>query len=170
MVTNNTIQGTKALAIFPSDNADIPTPNLQVSSTMTGKADGGAILVDSTNPFIVNGSNTVNVGDVIYVPSLFVAATVIEVISASQIRLNDPIADAALEYQIYQQSQVTGNSNSGCFIYVGTTAGEDQTVTVKTASNDYIVFHGVVEGSVLPVKVKAVYSTNTSCSNLVAIW
>lgn len=174
MITNNTIQGTKALPIFASDNAEIPTPNLQVNSTMTGKADGGAILVDSTNPFIINPTGNaqfvVNVGDVVFIPSLSTSVTITEVISASQIRLNDPIADTGLEYQVYQQSAATGNSNTGCYIFVGTKSGEEDALTCLTASNDYVTFKSIPVGTILPIKIKKVFSTNTTFGDLVAIW
>jgi hypothetical protein len=173
MITNNAIQGTRALPIFASDDAEIPTPNLQVNSIMTAKADGGAILVDSTNPFIVNPTGNaqfvVNVGDVVFIPSLSTSVTITEVISASQIRLNVAVANVGLEYQVYQQSAATGNSNTGCYIYPGQ-GTEGQAMTCLTAGNDYVVFDNIPVGFIFPVKIKKVFSTGTSITNLVAIW
>lgn len=168
MITNPTISGTRVLPVYLSDNADIPTPNLLISSTMTGKADGGAILVDATNPFIVNDANTVNVGDVIYVDSFSVAATITEVISASQIRINDPIADIGIDYKIYQQSPITGTMNSGCFLFVGA-CGAGKSVHCLTIGNDDVVFNNIPSGTILPIKIKKVFADTTG-SAILAIW
>lgn len=53
-----------------------------------------------------------------------------------------------------------------CVLYVGT--GGD--LRVMTAGGDDVVFTGVVSGAFLPVQVIRVYSTNTTASNIVALW
>jgi hypothetical protein len=39
-----------------------------------------------------------------------------------------------------------------------------------TAGGDDVVFYGVLAGSFLPIQVTRVFSTNTSATNIIALW
>lgn len=167
MITNPTISGTRVLPVYPSDNADIPTPNLLIDSVIFADESGNTIIVDNTNPFIVNGSNTVNVGDVVYISGA--SATITEVISASRIKINDVISVAGDPYKVYQQSPTTGSINSGCFLFVGD-GGAGKAVHCLTIGNDDVVFDNIPSGTILPIKIKKVFSDTTSAGKILGIW
>lgn len=60
----------------------------------------------------------------------------------------------------------TDLTNTARALYVGT--GGD--VKVTTAGNDTVTFNDVQGGSILPVRIKRVFSTGTTASNMVAIY
>jgi len=63
-------------------------------------------------------------------------------------------------------SNQNGRGNNGCVLYVGT--GGD--LRVLTAGGDDVVFTGFPDGGFLPVNVVRVFLTNTTASNIVALW
>jgi hypothetical protein len=60
----------------------------------------------------------------------------------------------------------TETPNSGCVLYVGTTGN----IRVLTAGGDDIIFTGVAGGSYMPVQVLRVFDTDTTASNIIALW
>lgn len=60
----------------------------------------------------------------------------------------------------------TANLSYPSVVYVGV-AG---TVRVLTAQGDDVTFTGVLGGTVIPVQVVRVYATNTTATNMVAIY
>lgn len=84
-----------------------------------------------------------------------------------------------MSYQKLQSSQVKSITpsdtenfqyktqvNRGAVLYVGT--GGD--LRVLTYSGDDVVFKNVANGSFLPVQVVKVFSTNTTASDIIALW
>jgi hypothetical protein len=63
-------------------------------------------------------------------------------------------------------SSADGAGNNGCVLYVGV-AGD---VKVTTAGGDDVVFTGILAGSFIPVQVLKVFSTDTTATNIVALW
>ena len=63
-------------------------------------------------------------------------------------------------------SNQNGRGNNGCVLYVGT--GGD--LRVLTAGGDDVIFTGFPDGGFLPVNVVRVFSTNTTATNIVALW
>lgn len=53
-----------------------------------------------------------------------------------------------------------------CVLYIGG-AGN---IRVQTAGGDDVVFTGVLAGTFLPVQVTRVFATNTTATNIVALW
>lgn len=53
-----------------------------------------------------------------------------------------------------------------CVLYIGG-AGN---IRVLTAGGDDVVFIGVLAGTFLPIQVVRVFSTNTTATNIVALW
>lgn len=53
-----------------------------------------------------------------------------------------------------------------CVLYIGG-AGN---IRVLTAGGDDVVFTGVLAGTFLPIQVVRVFSTNTTATNIVALW
>lgn len=157
-------QYTRALKVIPSDNANIPTPNLIGSGTTT---DGGVTnyLIDANADFV---RDNIAAGDIIYTLTN-TAATVVKVVDANTLILNANISPSlGVFYYIYNASSQTSNGNPGCYLYIGT-AGN---VTVTTIGQDIVTFFSVVAGTVLPVQVVKVHSSEegTTVTSIIALW
>jgi len=59
-----------------------------------------------------------------------------------------------------------GTNDFPCVLYIGTGGN----LRVMTAGGDDVVFSNVLGGTTLPVQVIRVYATNTTASNIVAMW
>jgi len=146
------------IAVVPSDTIDIPAVSGPVvDSTMTQVPPTTSIIVDSTQDFTaIQGlvGSTVIVGSSI--------ARVASVPSATQITLDAAIAGtSAVGHKIYVK-----DSNPGCVLYVGG-AGD---VRVLTSSGADLTFVGIAAGTFMPVQVKRVYATDTTATDIVALW
>lgn len=158
-------QFSRALSVIPSDYASIPYPAI-VTSGISSDGGGNQLNCQSAS-FITIG---VAVGDIVYNTTNGVAATVISVISETELSMNaNAIPETDLEFVIYQASQQTGIGNTGCFIYVG--GGGN--VSVTTIGGDVVFFNNVPEGTVLPVQVIAVNQSlggTTTADFINALW
>ena len=155
---------TRALAVIPTDNANVPYPAQSASGTNTSIS--VAALIDSSATF-----NTKNVkkGDIVYNTTDGTAATVLTVVSQTSLLLNANIFTAtAKTYEVYTASPQTSNGNPGCFLYVGG-AGN---VKVTTIGQDIVTFTAVPVGTVLPVQVVKVHSSGsgTTATLINALW
>ena len=63
-------------------------------------------------------------------------------------------------------SDSTNLTNTARALYIGG-AGN---VKVDTAGGDTVTFNSVASGSVLPVRVKRVYATGTSATNIISVY
>lgn len=152
------LQVSRALNVYPSDNALIPMPaNLKVSSANTGLSTNQ--LICSTGLFVTRG---VQVGDVVWNTTLNTYATVTNVNSETTLTLN-----ANIFVSFPHSFQVFGSpyNNAGCVLYIGTTGN----LTVLTAGDDIVTFNAIPAGIFLPVNVKQIYAVTTA-SNIVALW
>jgi glucokinase len=157
-------QYTRALKVIPSDNANIPYPNLMTSGITTGA--GTNQLIDSEANFISLG---VAAGDIVYNNSNDFAATVVEVVSAKELLLNaDVIPSSATLYSIYNASSQTSNGNPGCYLYIGA----DGNIEVTTIGGDRVTFNDLKGGTTLPVQVVKVhsYESQTTSTSIIALW
>lgn len=59
-----------------------------------------------------------------------------------------------------------GAGNNGCVLYVG----GDGDIKVTTAGGDTVVFTGLLAGMFVPVQVLRVWATDTTATNIVALW
>lgn len=150
------IQVGRALAVIPSDYAQIPFPAPSASGVNSSVV--ASELVDATATFI---TDNVIIGDIVYNTVDGSAATVTKVISETVLQLNDDIFTATgKSYVVY-----TGTSNQGCVLYIGTAGALD----VVTAGGDTVTFAAVLAGQFLPVQVLQV-KASSSASNIVALW
>jgi len=157
-------QYTRALKVIPSDDANIPYPNLVISGVTTGVA--ADELIDTGADFI---RANVSVGDIVYNTSNNFAATVVEVINSTTLLLNkDIIPSSATIYSIYNASSQTSNGNPGCYLYLGT----DGNVKVTTIGQDIVTFNDLKGGTLLPVQVVKVhsYDSETTVTSIIALW
>ncbi len=154
----------RALAVIPSDNANVPYPAPSASGTNTSVAVGA--LVDSAATF---NTKNVKTGDIVYNTTDGTAATVLVVVSQTELLLNADIFTAtAKAYVVYAASPQTSNGNPGCFLYVGG-AGN---VKVTTIGQDVVTFTAVPVGTVLPVQVVKVHGSGsgTTATLINALW
>ena len=152
------ISGGLALTVIPSDDANIPYPN---------KFAEGISLNTSTDQIVDAGQifkSTVNVGDIVYNTTTLDAATVINVVSDTELTLNVGIMTTGDSYIVYCGSGICENASAGCIIRVNATGN----VTVTTMSGEVILFT-VQAGEYLPVRVTKV-AAGATATGIVAIW
>jgi hypothetical protein len=151
------VQFTRALPVIPSDKANVPSPYLIVSGLATDVGTNQLICADVD--FIeVN----VQPGDIVYDIPAQRAVTVVSVIDANTLEINDDVISTGELFRIYQASSQTGLGNQGCCLLSNGTADAD----VVTIGGDSVVLH-LAEGIVCPVQVIKV---NSSGTDLVALW
>ena len=162
---NLKLQVSRALSVIPSQNTNIPMPNVIVTSTATAYTSNK--LVDSTKNFSSVGTNPLNiqVGDIVYNTTISAAAMVTKVDSATQLTLNANIMVSTNAYTLYSGTNIPG-SIEPCVLYVGT--GGDLDVT--TAGGDVVTFVGIASGTFLPVQVIRVNSVGDTTANIIALW
>jgi hypothetical protein len=172
-MANVRIQPGNALEVFPSDNANVPFPAVNVANTVSALVTNQ--LVDSTKNFV---NLAVYAGDIVYCSKTQKAATVLNNASSATPTVlllnNDIFTTIGDDYTIYQSSPQAGGQNTGCVLYVGT-AGD---LVVTTTSNNTVVFRNIQDGSFIPVQVLKVWeaytfptgSVATSAQNIVALW
>ena len=61
---------------------------------------------------------------------------------------------------------ITGGSNNGCVLYAG--VGGD--IRVLTVGGDDVILKNIPTGYFIPVQVLQVFATNTTASDLIALW
>jgi hypothetical protein len=149
----------RALEVFPSNDANIPYPYVITSGTSTSTSSNQ--LVDNTTDFI---ALNVKEGDIVYNTSNNTAATVVNVKSADSLDLNANIFDTDPQsYIVYQASSQTGLGNQGCYLYI---PEESNTYQVITIGGDQVTFAKPQVGTVLPVQIIKLISGG----NCVALW
>ena len=152
------LQVERALTVIASNSINIPNvAGPTVSGTTSQAAPGATQLVDNTKDFTaIQGL----VGSIVYLTGG--VATVASVTNASTLVLSDAVADtgATESYTIY------ADDNNGCVLYAGNTGN----VRVLTVGNDDVTFVGIPSGSFVPVQVKRVFATNTTATDIVALW
>ena len=156
------LQASTAIAIYKSDNANIPNPAAQtITGTHTLPIASPFTLEDNTAPFA-----DVSVGDIVLNTSSGESATVTVVVSTSQLTLNADIFTAAGEaYVLYTQQLDLLKAGNGCVLYVGVSGD----LKVITAAGNEVLFVGVPVGF-FPVQVNKVLSTGTAAASVVALW
>ena len=152
------ISGGLALTVIPSDSANIPYPNkLEVGTSTNTALDE---VVDASKDFTLS----VNIGDIVYNMTTAAAGTVVEVVSATVLKLNTDVLVSGEDYIVYCGSDICADARGGCVIRVNGTGN----VTVTTINDDVILFT-VQAGEYLPVRVKRV-AYGATATGIVAIW
>jgi len=75
-------------------------------------------------------------------------------------------ASAVTPSDTVEIAAVTGGSNNGCVLYAG--VGGD--VRILTVGGDDVVLKNIANGQFIPVQVLKVFATNTTATDLVALW
>lgn len=140
--------------VIPSDTINVPNvAGPSVSGSATGTTANK--LVDSGAEFSTN-----LVGFIVYNTTDSTVAKVTAVDSATQLTLSANIMATGENYTLYS------DTNPGCVLYSG--SGGD--IEVLTSSGASLLFSTVPAGSFLPVQVKRVLASNTSATNILALW
>lgn len=146
------LQVERALTVILSDTINVPNV---AGPSVSGTTDGVTAnkLVDSTASFTSN-----LLGYIVY--SGTQVATVTAVDDANTLSLSADIMISGENYTLY------ADDNQGCVLYVGNTGN----VRVLTVGNDDVTFVGIPAGAFVPVQVKRVFDTNTTATDIVALW
>lgn len=158
------LQGYQALAVYKSDNSNIPFPSEAESGAATSTVANK--LVDASATFI---TNQVAIGDIVYNTTDGTSATVTLVESEDRLTMNADIVASGESYIVYNASKLKNyqDANNGCVLYLGDADGD---LRVTTITGDVVDFKGLKAGTFFPVQVKKVHATGTTLTNIVALW
>ena len=162
------LQPSRAIQVLPSNDANLPTPNVLISGVTTSAVTNQ--LIDTNASFIVTTPTgvqyKVNPGDVVYVTSIPAAVTIVEVVNATTLLLNVAVGGSTENYQIYQEGAPTGLGNQGAVLYIGTGGS----LASRTSGNDSVTFINVPSGTFMPVNFTKVLLSGTTCTDIIALW
>lgn len=153
------LQGRRAINVYPQDDVPIPSPS---SKRVTGQNDAVVVgyLQDTSTDFTYYG---VKAGDVVYNTTTGRAAKVLKVVGLNDLLLSaDIFLVLSQDYVIYSMEL----SEDGPVLFVGT--GGD--LNIVTSGGDTVLLTNLPDASYVPIMVKSVQSTSTSCSNIIALW
>jgi hypothetical protein len=153
------LQGRRAINVYPQDDVPIPSPS---SKRVTGQNDAVVVayLQDTGTDFTYYG---VKAGDVVYNTTTGQSAKVLKVVGANDLLLNANIFLVLSEdYVIYSMEL----SEDGPVLFVGT--GGD--LNIVTSGGDTVLLTNLANASYVPIMVKGVQSTGTTCSGIIALW
>jgi len=166
-------QPSSAVTVINSDTINIQVPGIITSGT---KAAGPATtLTDAGQDFLNTATNpngyNITGGDVV-VSAAGVICEIESVDSANQLTLLAP-GIAAGTYDIYKGNYGTGaagtiGKSEGFTLFVGT-GGPGTTLKVRTIEGQDVTLDNVPDSSFIPIQVRRVFSTGTTCSNIIAL-
>ena len=150
------LQGRRAINVIPNDTVVVPSPSDLVAS---GSADGVAAssLEDSTANFV----GKVIPGATVYNTTNNTVATVTKV-EDTVLGLSSNLFPLGTEdYKVYNT-----NNSQGPVLFVGTGGN----LNIATVGGDEVLLTNLNNASFIPIMVSRVLSTNTSCSDIIALW
>ena len=150
------LQGRRAINVIPDDTVIVPSPSDLVAS---GTADGLAAssLEDSTANFV----GKVIPGATVYNTTNNTVATVTKVENTVLVLSSNIFPLGTEDYKVYN----TDNSQ-GPVLFVGTGGN----LNIATVGGDEVLLTNLNNASFIPIMVSRVLSTNTSCSDIIALW
>ena len=171
------LQVSQGLDVIPSNTVDIPdvnsivTPRVTSATINTGNfataAGGTTTLTDAAARFTTAG---IKIGAIVYNTSAGKAYTVKTIDSDTQLSLIPEDAGGATDdYSIYNEA------TNGCILYVGT-AGNLAVVFANvsgptpTLPGARLTFKNLPNASFMPTQVRRVNVTNTTASDIIALW
>jgi hypothetical protein len=154
------LQARSARKVVPSDTIGLPSI---ASEQQSGTTDGVAVseLIDSTKLFL----SSVKTGFIVVNTTVGseAIATVVSVNSDTALTLSADIIISGEDYTIYGAAET-----NGAVLYIGSASGD--ALRVMTIAGDDITLVGITAGLFLPVHVKKIFSTGTTCGDIVALW
>jgi hypothetical protein len=161
-------QPSSAIAVIPSDTVNIPVPGIITNGTNTSGVattltDAGQDFLNSTTN--ANGYN-ISGGDIV-ISAAGVICEIASVDSATQLTLLAP-GIAAGTYDIYKGNYQIQGESEGFTLFVGT-GGPATTLKIETVDGQDVTLLNVPDSSFIPIQVQRVWSTGTTCSNILAL-
>jgi hypothetical protein len=155
------LQASSAIAVVPSDTIDIPNPAAVVASGTTTGIGSGSNNLKNTNATFTDGS--VSIGNIVHDTRVGVIDTVAAIVDDNNLTLtNSTNIGSGSTYNIYDHTAKAQPS-----LYVGVTGD----VSVEMAgTGSAITYKGVPAGATLPINVTRVNSTNTTATDIVALF
>ena len=144
------LQASRLLKVIPSNTVDIPNP---AAVAQSGISDSGAVnkLTDAD-------------GDIIYADGAAPRAVKVTAVDSATVLSVTSTVPSSYTYVIYS---TVDNPPMGCALYCGGTGD----ISVTTISGDTVVLSGVPTGLFVPINdIKRINSTDTTATNLVALW
>jgi len=150
------LQGRRAINVIPNDTVVVPSPSDLVAS---GSADGVAAssLEDSTANFV----GKVIPGATVYNTTNNTVATVTKVEKTVLVLSSNIFPLGTEDYKVYNT-----NNSQGPVLFVGTGGN----LNIATVGGDEVLLTNLNNASFIPIMVSRVLSTNTSCSDIIALW
>jgi len=161
-------QPSSAIAVIPSDSINIPVPGIITNGTNTSGVattltDAGQDFLNSTTN--ANGYN-ISGGDIV-ISAAGVICEIASVDSATQLTLLAP-GIAAGTYDIYKGNYQIQGESEGFTLFVGT-GGPATTLRIQTVAGQDVTLLNVPDSSFIPIQVQRIWSTGTTCSNILAL-
>jgi hypothetical protein len=153
------LQGRRAINVYvTTDNVPIPSPS---SKLKEGQNDAVVVgfLQDSTTDFF---ALKVKAGDVVYNTTTGASAKVLQVLTNDLLLNANIFLVVAENYVIYSMEL----SEDGPVLFVGT--GGD--LNIVTSGGDTVLLTNLANASYVPIMVRSVQSTGTTCSDIIALW
>ena len=150
---DNRLQARNARKVILSDTVDIPR-TVYASGTATSTVSG------QLNDTAANFAN-VRPGDIIYNDTDSTATLVVRKLSNTSLQVADDIFASGEVYTVFSKGV-----NDGALIYVGVVGD----VNVITSGGDTVLFKGVNAGQFMPIHIDRVLLTNTTATDIIAVW
>jgi len=169
-------QPTQAVIVVPNDDINIPKPGVYKSGTNTGAGVNlvvnpgtGNFITGEVNPGGTGYSNKVAGGDVVYEPSTWTIAQVIEVTGEDTLTLSAPGLGGTAAFDIYRGNGGKVNNKQGqegFSLFVGT-AGDLR--VIPAGSQEAVDLKNVGNNSYVPLQVIRVFASGTSAADILAL-
>lgn len=153
------LQVSVALRVIPSDYINIPNPS-EVNAS--GQTDGSTGLTDGTATF-TDGS--IQVGNIVYDIRNSVVARVTGIVNDNELSLDDGNG-VAVNLAAFADYVIYKDTNKACVLYVGVSGD----LNVKMANDgNQVIFTAAPQGY-QPIQVNRVLSSNTTATDIIALW
>lgn len=150
----------RAIPIIPSDTVNIPNPANAGLSSVTNDESVAFQLTDISVTFTTN-----LIGNIIIAGNDI--STVVGFVNENTLILADDIGSGAgVSYTLYVPTP-----NEGCSVYISSQPIND--IAVMTIGGDIVTFNKCGDNNasmILPIQVLRVLTSDTSLTNLVALW
>jgi len=152
------LQVSRAIAVIPSNDVDIPNPAAEMLSGTADFSVAGT-LTDVGTTFTTLG---IEPGSIIYNTGASIAYYVTAVVSDTELSITPSSVGGATDaYKVY-----SGGKNNGCVLYVGATGD----VPVVMAGGDEVTYIGVPTGMFMPTQVTRVKALGLGASSIIGLW
>ena len=174
---DSTASFTTAPAVEVGDTVVNTTQNTLATVTAVDSATQLSLstnIMDSANEgyTIYTGEgfkNKVSIGDLVLNEATNTLTPVFTVKQTQLAFASDVFPTVDVKYKVYSNTSQM-NSNTEPFVVYVSGSSDNVNIKVTTAAGNDIVFNGFPKGGFLPVQCLRVWSTDTTATNIVALW